>query len=442
MSAAKILLLILALSEAMTSSYAYALSPLEARKNLIQYATAFESRPAVEGQTCLVLGFKSTFQNGLCRLAQAPASAAYRSYCEEGSVPCNPAIYGRSESTPVLCVKKTGSSLSSACSQQSNQMLSQKSPESVFSGSSSMDVAKDFIDALCNDLKTGVQTSLSPIELKSCLSYRNQLRTARSNVVEAAVFDSFTKSISSKASEPQACAAVPAPNLSSQTTNQIGSMVRALSSTVGPKEWMACIKTLQKFPEIPSEKARRYWNQIDGKNTFGMQCERPKNDGYFQYAFLSENGFTGIEYPRVKVQTQYRWGSETPVYPSKVASFVKNGKTYLMSVETSDMFNLVSETSATKREWQTYQKALASRGLNTRFVVSPESASGSSSWMKSCVSSRLADFIGMTMPRVPISNAEQMQKILARAPQCSGIIDDSMMSKAFTKTYQTNRANP
>src|SRR5690349_15568105 len=57
---------------------------------LIEQAYAYK-----EGETCLVLGFKSQFKNGLCRLSKAEGIKEYKDQCPQSSLPCNPQIFGK-----------------------------------------------------------------------------------------------------------------------------------------------------------------------------------------------------------------------------------------------------------------------------------------------------------------------------------------------------------
>jgi hypothetical protein len=217
-------------------------SMLDARKSLIAYAIQFEARGKTSvakadykdwlksfsftpeakayanGETCLVLGFKSTFQNGLCRLSTAEGAEQYKSSCSDGGLPCNPVVFGKGEGGSVFCASSSaGSQLSKSCAFQTFQYLNTKSEggiaglasmsertfdlsklsfragneklkqvaEAIFSGESSLDSAHAFIDQLCQDIATGKKTGNQPQDLKTCLGYRNFLDAAKTPITKA-----------------------------------------------------------------------------------------------------------------------------------------------------------------------------------------------------------------------------------------------------------------
>ncbi len=74
--------------------------------NLFSKAYAYK-----EGDPCLILGFQSTYKNGMCRLSLADGAKEYRGSCSKGKYACNPQVFGSTDSKPFCVSAALGSEL-------------------------------------------------------------------------------------------------------------------------------------------------------------------------------------------------------------------------------------------------------------------------------------------------------------------------------------------
>jgi hypothetical protein len=216
---------------------ASSMSALNARVKLVEYAVQFEKTHPLDtrslsiqwneilslissaeayanGEACLVLGFKSTFQNNLCKLSSAEGAAAYTDQCSDGTLPCNPTIFGKADSKIFCAPANSGNELSKSCAFETFQYLDQKSnhaipgfadmsaktfdiaklkisekspallsaAQTLFSGKdASLDKAFQFASQLCQDISTGKKTGNQPEDLKTCQKYLSFLEKAKND---------------------------------------------------------------------------------------------------------------------------------------------------------------------------------------------------------------------------------------------------------------------
>ncbi len=86
-----------------------------------------------EGSACLILGFKSTFKNGMCRLSKAEGAKELAGSCKSGQLPCNPVVFGSQGGKPFCVSNYGGAELSRFCSHESFKSLSKSSEFKNFS---------------------------------------------------------------------------------------------------------------------------------------------------------------------------------------------------------------------------------------------------------------------------------------------------------------------
>lgn len=168
---------------------------------LIEDAYAYK-----EGESCLILGFKSHFTNGMCRLSAAEGVSEYRKQCEGTDLPCNPQVFGKPSSDKPFCIAKaSGRELSKSCAKKTFEHLASTSKsealkdiekqsikefnldkidlsqidealsqamQSIFkSEDSDLEAAIKFTKELCEDLKLATQTGHQPLDVKTCQSH-------------------------------------------------------------------------------------------------------------------------------------------------------------------------------------------------------------------------------------------------------------------------------
>lgn len=184
------------------------------RLKLIQEAHAYS-----DGDTCMILGFKSQFKNGMCRLSKAEGIKNYKSQCKVGSLPCNPQVFGKPSQNGLFCVPQSaGQELSKYCAHKTISHLGEKSKssdlkeaakltphqfdlkkldisklddatskmaESLFSEKdSSLESAIGFMDNLCGDLQANKSikkknSKMQKMDLDNCQKYLGVLKQAK-----------------------------------------------------------------------------------------------------------------------------------------------------------------------------------------------------------------------------------------------------------------------
>jgi hypothetical protein len=406
-------------------------SSFEARVKLIQYEVQFEAKHSVDlsvkkkfswigsliqnaeayanGEACLVLGFKSTFEDNLCKLSAAEGATDYQSQCTSGTLPCNPTVFGQADATHVFCAPTSaGSQLSRSCAYQSFQFLDKQSGHAIpnfdqisfknfdagkldlntgktaliaaskvlFSApNASLDRAFDFTAKLCQDISGGKKTGNQPEDLKTCKMYLGFLSQAKTDatpqVASLAVTPSVNRSpaVVNVDSEPsispvvRALASDECINCSEPTRTQvlaehsdlqIHTLVNGLQNADGAAQLNACLQALESQPEIPSGKKGVYWKQINGQKTFAMQCGRGSDTSTsLKFAFMTDQGYQQVAFPRVTYTTSVVVNGVTsvehPQVPDQLVSFKANGTSFYANIKFSDSFDLVSEPDLATR---------------------------------------------------------------------------------------------
>lgn len=159
-----------------------------------------------EGEACLILGFKSTFKNGMCRLSAAEGLKEYKKQCSGGELPCNPQVFGKPSADKAFCVSQSaGRELSKACAKETFDHLATTSKsevlkdlekkslkefdldkidlskideplnqamQSIFKAEdSNLDAAIKFTKDLCEELKLSKKSGHQPMDVKTCESH-------------------------------------------------------------------------------------------------------------------------------------------------------------------------------------------------------------------------------------------------------------------------------
>lgn len=181
---------------------------------LIQEAYAYR-----EGETCLVLGFKSQYKQGKCRLSSAEGIKDYKKQCSGDSLPCNPKIFGKPSPDQPFCISKnSGKELSKYCAKETFNHLAEKSNSpalkdiakmsakafdlskidlskmdkslsdafsAVFKDADSdLESAVKFTRELCEDLKLSTKRGHQPFDVRTCEGHLALLEKGKTPVAE------------------------------------------------------------------------------------------------------------------------------------------------------------------------------------------------------------------------------------------------------------------
>lgn len=368
---------------------------------LIEEAHAYK-----EGETCLVLGFKSQFKKGMCRLSLAEGAKSYKAQCSAGTLPCNPQIFGKPSSEKPFCVSaSSGKELSKYCSYKSFSHLAEKSKgvklspdakkaitsiqqmnaksfdldkidvksldqsmgkqvEELFSAAdSNIESAVSFLKGLCGDLKTATQTGDTSLDLKNCEAQLEMLETL-SEPKETQGDQGSSRSLANDQTN------VPAPSKEEVVTDAIkqtpdselcvqpndnGDVIEEKikditkvveTSTAGA--WWSCMEQLDAHPDLAEGARGHFWHEIEGQKTFGKHCKYFNEDEKDQklLAFMTPKGFQVLEYPvfHYKVPNELG-GSDSTSLPRNVLKFRAGSRDYYVSEfdNIGDYFDTVSE---------------------------------------------------------------------------------------------------
>jgi hypothetical protein len=254
----------------------------------------------------------------------------------------------------------------------------------------------------------------------------------------------------------------------------------AHAADTDPRQWINCLQQLQNQPSIPEGKRNAYWNVIDGKNTFGMQCGRQNDTNVsLRYAFLNESGFKSLDFPVVQVTKKYSWGTESPKYPGKVVTFKAGSKTYYLGIQFGDQFTTIPSeelssassklgiaAASVKTAIAQYNQEISKKGISTDFRLK-DTDSTDADWVVACVGDRVSDFLNLMM--VPAYRSEfptndqinrdrglstqspeyherygrtvdQVKvdlkaKMMQTIPACASVVDDQVFSDAFVRAF-------
>ncbi len=303
---------------------------------LIEEAYAYK-----EGETCLVLGFKSQFKNGMCRLSRAEGIKEYKALCPQSSLPCNPQIFGKPSADKPFCVpQNSGRDLSKSCAKETFSHLAQKteaselkdipkmsrakfnldkidlskmSPEvskefdSIFShADSSLDSAISFTEDLCSDLKVGTNSGHQPTDLKTCESHLALLKKGKESSVkktesqpekeeEVVIADKLVTPPPATIPEGEECVVEPVLDKPIKETIKDVKKVTAQSDS---SAMLACVNKIEAHPVIAKQLAGieehnrerdryyGYWHQLDGEKQFGRLCENSSPNDNALFAFV------------------------------------------------------------------------------------------------------------------------------------------------------------
>lgn len=225
---------------------------------LIEEAHAYK-----EGDTCLILGFKSKYINGMCRLSKAEDIKNYKAQCSPGTLPCNPHVFGKpSQDKPFCVTPNSGNELSKYCAHKAMSHLSQKSKSPLLKGvekvspkkfdinainlskidpalakevdslfgakDSSVQAAVTFMKGLCADLKAEKASKMQRLDIDNCHSYLSLLEKSQQQDNRPAELDSKRFKVSAN-TEPATTAKV---NFSKVEMEKKPSVIKAIGQQV------------------------------------------------------------------------------------------------------------------------------------------------------------------------------------------------------------------
>jgi hypothetical protein len=410
-----------------------------------------------EGETCLVLGFKSQFKNGLCRLSKAEGIKEYKEQCPQSSLPCNPQIFGKASADKPFCVpQNSGRDLSKSCAKETFSHLAKKtkaaelkdipnmtranfdldkidlskmSPEvekefnGIFSHTdSSLDAAISFTEGLCSDLKATTQTGHQPTDLKTCESHLALLKKGKVAAPEKEKEEKMEAEKKEEEEEvvvenkvitpppaatPEAEECVVEPVLDKPTQENIKD-VKKVTEQSDASAMMNCVNKLEahqivakQIEGIDGHNRERdryygYWHQLDGEKKFGRLCDSSTNDNAI-FTFVGPKGFSSVNVPAAN-------------FKNGISRISSNGKEYYVVRDAfGDYFELiakdklVSAPAGTREDIRIYHKQ-GGAGIDK---VTPVEAVNLDD-AKACIRERLDEYVDwITYPKgIPPSAKE------------------------------------
>jgi hypothetical protein len=183
-------------------------------KNLELVSSAYAYR---DGDVCIVLGFKSMFENGMCSLTKAHAVENYKQDCSAGELPCNPVVFGQAEGKGVFCVSPAeDKQLSKSCAFEAFSSVNKTTPipgfDKVTRGSFNLDTMKamesdpatasaftslfksknssiaasiDFTKSICASISNSKKSVNQKSDVATCNSYLSFLEHTPATAAEA-----------------------------------------------------------------------------------------------------------------------------------------------------------------------------------------------------------------------------------------------------------------
>lgn len=412
--------------------------------NFIEQAYAYK-----EGETCLVLGFKSQFKNGMCRLSKADGIKKYKNQCPPSSLPCNPQVFGKPATDKPFCIpQNSGRDLSKSCAKETyshlatvsdapelkeipkmsgakfdlNKIdLSKLSPavlkefDSIFSHTdSSLESAISFTEELCGELKETTKTGHQPSDLKTCESHLALLKKGKPSVKkpapEAEPAEEEVKEeqvAAKKETTPDGEECVVEPVLDKSTHENIkdvkkvtdqGDSIAMLSCVNKLEAHKVVAKQIEGIEEHSRQRDRYYGyrHEMDGEKKFGRMCDSSTNDKA-TFTFVGPKGFTSVDVPAAN-------------FKNGVSRISSNGKEYYVLRDAfGDYFELIakdklaSAPAGTREDIRVYHKK-GGAGLDPVQPVQTEKLDEA----KACIRERLDEYVDwITYPKgVPPSATE------------------------------------
>lgn len=424
--------------------------------NFIEEAYAYS-----EGSACLILGFQSTFKNGMCRLSKAEGAKELLSQCSKGSLPCNPEIFGNSSKGPFCVPQYGGAELSRHCSHASIKNL-KESPEyknfsdktksilkevastspKDFSFGQVKDLSKDanvskafisnfktgleeskkFTEGLCQAIKQAPNKSkIHEMDIKNCqaqLDLLNEVNVSETKLIE--VKKDQIKEVSPQKTEEikkiqtvvgneEQCLPPPAEVIEPSKISTIKKVPEMLEA----KAWNDCVTELYNHKSVPVEARGNYYHNIAGEKYFGKQCWDLDKHGQKEviYSFVSDTGFKVMKFPVYYYQEN---GSEASL-PRNIFKFKANGKSYLLSQydHVGEYFDslpeenltsfakeqaLMDSTTKMKTKYiDGYEARLKKDGKETVKFSDVEEGGMNLADAQSCLKARLSDYISIIL---------------------------------------------
>lgn len=397
-----------------------------------------------EGESCLILGFKSQYKNGKCRIADAEDIKDYKSQCQGNSLPCNPQVFGKPSAEKPFCVTPGVKELSKACAKEafSHVAKNSKAPElqavpsmslqkfdldKIEMGSmsselssglsalfkhddSSLEAAIKFTESLCEDLKLSTKSGHQPLDNKICqaqLSFlKKGLGTTEQPKLETEddashLTANVTPPIDLKLTQedkpkeevsvvqPEVCVD---PILEEKTEENIKD-VQKVTEPSPASALMTCVNKIEAHKIVATQnegisgynRERKrdlgYWHQLDGEKQFGRMCENLSTDEVATFTFVSPGGFSTVNVKAANIKNQI----------SRVSS--KGKEYYLVRDMFGDYFELVakeklnSAPQATQEEIRRYLRTVG--GVDNVVPVPAEKQEEA----KACIRERLDEYL-------------------------------------------------
>lgn len=414
-----------------------------------------------EGETCLVLGFKSQFKNGMCRLSVAEGIKEYKKECAGGYLPCNPQIFGKPSAVKPFCVSQSsGNELSKSCAKETFNHLAQKSkapelkdipamsakkfdldkvdlskisPElnaeftAIFKHEdASLDEAVKFTEGLCEDLKISTKSGHQPFDLKTCEGHLALLK--KGNVTfspekkeeKKEEIDEKSEDVDSDKSsvshthpnqtpkkvmeEEEECVE---PILDKKTEENIKD-VQDVTNQSDATAMMACIQNIEKHKVVAKQliDIAEFDKERDRYFGFWHQLNGEKQFGRLcenstedtaVFSFLGSKGFLGVKVPIAHIKEQ-------------VSQVSYNGETYyLVRDMLGDYFELIPKkklTSAPKEaqeDIRTYHRK-GGAGVDAITPIAADKIEDA----KACIRGRVDEYADwITYPETILPNAKE-----------------------------------
>lgn len=411
-----------------------------------------------EGSACLILGFQSTFKNGMCRLSKAEGAKEHTSSCKSGTLPCNPVVFGSNNGKPFCVSNYGGAELSRFCSHESFKYLAKspefskfssgtqeklreiaKTPSRDFSFSQVKDLAKDpqlsksflsgyksgledskkFTESLCQSIQAAPKkTKAHELDIKNCqaqLDVLNQANVDSVKLVEekqkkAKQIASSKEVVKNKVSinnEDKQCV----PPKSDVIEEEKIKVIQKVPEMMEVTAWNECVKELYNHKNVQPESRGKYYHDLAGEKYFGKQCFTLDNYGEKEmiYSFISDSGFKVMKFP---VYTYKESGVEATL-PRNIFRFKAKGKNYLLSQfdNLGEYFDSLPEerynaflkendimgnpANMKKRYIDAYENYLSKIGTKTPELVDPSDDGVSLKDAQSCLKERLVDYVSM-----------------------------------------------
>jgi hypothetical protein len=296
-----------------------------------------------EGDPCLILGFKSTFKNGMCRLSLSVDAKKYKRSCAKGLYACNPQVFGSKNDKPFCISASLGNELSKYCSHKSlssiasaveSKNFSAKTREVLkrvtktspqnFSFEMTLDLTKDdgfnkaltslfkepltmkkseeYTSSLCSSIQSSKSSRTFKLDLENCKQQLQILSGASIDKKEVSNFVIQNDKGLEKEPLKKAHVSLETEDLVTNivTTSELNlnlpkkECVEKIDKTQAVKNiedlakvtenldaqvYMKCINELYYNEDLPTEARGNYFHKVGGQINFAKQCWKLDNHG-------------------------------------------------------------------------------------------------------------------------------------------------------------------